>query len=485
MTRLRRDRLVSCESRSAPRRVSSRSGRPWWWIWWVAPSAISLVVALLFFAYLSPGRSDYHLDQGGYEHLGEVLASSGAFGRTVTGELRPEAQRTIGYPLFLAAVIKSFGSIYPSAALVQTVLVAMLPPLVFAVARIALPTRQARAAALLTAVFPPLAYWAPYTMSETLGTFVVTAGVVAFYFAICQRSIPMALGAALLLGYAGLIRPTLGFAVIALALAAFAASFALRRNAALARILAASVLVGLVVGVLPSYAYTHANFGRIGQTAMVPGLVLWFGYWQGVWPGRYSDRLGVLAQEHASAERIASTARELGVDERKAARYVAELTTYFDWGEPDPALSFVAVNDWAMTAATENIRGDLSGWLVRGATTRLPVLFAGSIPARYEQINALPRAVVLLTFGLQAALLALALVGLVALWRRGGNARLAGALTGGLLAYTSGIHFPFYTEARYGLVAWPLLLLASVAGSSATYAAIRARVGLVLVPDRS
>lgn len=457
--------------------MSARAGDRLTWARWLAPSGLTLVVALAFFAYLSPGRLDYHFDQGGYEHLGNVLASSGTFGRTVTGELRPEAQRTIGYPLFLAAVIRSFGSVYPAAALVQALLVAALPALVLLLARAFLPMRHATIAAVATALFPPLAYWAPYTMSETLATFAVTGGTIALYFAVRRASVWLAVLAAVLLGYAGLIRPTLAFAVIVLAVAAIVAIVTWRGRAVPARVLATVVLVGLAVGALPSYAYTQANFGRTGQTAMVPGLQLMFGYWQGVWPGRFGDRLGTLAQEHASADRVAATARELGIDPAKAARYVSELTTYFDWGEPDPAVSYVVVNDWAMTSATEDVRGDIGGWVVRGFTNRLPLLLAGSIPVRYEQINALPRAFILLMWGAQASVVAFALLGMIVLWRRGPDARLAAALTGGLLVYVCAIHFPFYTDARYGLPVQPLLLMASVVGASAALTALRARLG--------
>lgn len=450
----------------------------------VAAAFLALIVALAYIAYVSPVRLESAFDQYDYENVAGVLASKGVFGHAVSEVVVAEPRRTIGYPLFLAALIDLFGAAYPAAALIQALLFASLPPVIYLLARDILPRRAATLAPFAVALFAPLAYWAAFTMTEVFATCLVTLGTVIFYRALARSSQTWALVAGAFLGYASLVRPTLAFVVLALAVAAIVAVRALRLHGVSPRVLLTAVVAAMAIGVLPQVAYTRANFSRTGLTAYPPGLQVMVGYWQGVWPGRVSARLDALSIEHASANEIAATAQELRLDPSRVARYVEELRT-FGMLQGEAPFSFVIANDWAFERAIEDIKADPAGFVLRGFTARTPTLLVGSIPVRYDQINSLPRPVLLLVWGAQALSLAFAAVGIGLLLRRRDKAALAGALVLGLALYVTAVHFPFFADPRYGLPAQPLLLLAAAGGAIATFDAVRrARMRLALARPR-
>ncbi len=438
------------------------------------PVVIALTMCLAFYVYLSPDRLGSWFDQVDYQDLAGVIAARGVFAHAVPGGLVAEPRRSMGYPLFLSAIVKVAGGAYPPAVAIQAALVAATAVLIYVMARRILSRRSALAAGIACALFPPFAYWSAYTMTETLAIFLVTLGTVVLYLALRRASWSRALFAGAALGYAGLVRPTLALVIIALAVATIVAVRTGRVRGIRLRLILGATLVAAIVGIAPQVAYTWVNFDRPGLTPFTPGFQILLGYWQGVWPGRLSSTIATLAREHASPERIATTAVHLGIAPQRLTRYVGELLTYSDWPGEGPT-TFVRANDWAFARATEDIRADPAGYIVRGFTSRLPTLLVGSIPVRYEQIDKLPRVALLAIWGLQAALLGLALVGIIVLLRGPDERVLAGAFVGALLVYMCAVHFPFWTEGRYSLPAWPVLLMAAVVGATSVAAAVQRR----------
>jgi hypothetical protein len=110
----------------------------------------------------------------------------------------------------------------------------------------------------------------------------------------------------------------------------------------------------------------------------------------------------------------------------------------------------------------ENIRRDRPAHLARRLARGLFILWAGEIPFRYSDINALPPLVIRACWAIQAGIF------LVALW--GGYCLLRSRRIGeGLIllapiVYISVVHFPLLKEARQSLPAQPILLLLATIG---------------------
>ena len=161
------------------------------------------------FSYLDPARS---------------LASGHGFARVTEPTFRvsqvpgyppseqAETFRTPLYPLLIALgntiVIQHVMNVVLAAALYLFVLATLGSP------------STAFGAALIFSWFPPSAHYANRIMSETLFTALLFATIVALYFAIQRRSLPLAITAGALLGLATLTRPIGLYFVIPLALVA-------------------------------------------------------------------------------------------------------------------------------------------------------------------------------------------------------------------------------------------------------------------------
>jgi hypothetical protein len=136
------------------------------------------------------------------------------------------------------------------------------------------------------------------------------------------------------------------------------------------------------------------------------------------------------------------------------------------WTVPvDPhqrAIARAAADQEYQRVALQNIKADSPQHLVKRLARGVFILWAGAIPFRYSEINALPPALIRLCWAIQAALFVAALAGLAVL---AGAGRIAEAcLLAAPILYITAVHFPLLTEARQSLPAQPIvLLLATIA----------------------
>lgn len=430
-----------------------------------AASFAALAITIAYAFLLAPVRGSFFPDQLLYEQLGLILASTGSYGRSITdGGVVPEPLRTPGYPLFLAAVYKLAGFRYEAVAAAQAALAALLSLLVFAIARAASTTRLALVAAWSTALYLPIAYYAALTLTDFFATFLVTAGIAALLFARrSARPLPGIVAGALL-GWAVLTRPVL--APVALVLLAWFAARALPSPGRRWSAIAAAAVFAFVLA--PSLLYTYAHFGRLGTSASGPGVVLWLGYWQGTLSGRATIELNALVDGGASAELVERRAGELGLPAVKAADYAREARGLREIEDAaaapqDRVRQYIDGDRKFFSLALGHIRDDLLGYLARGITYRSVAFWATEVPIAYNQIDALPRSVLLAIWSVQVALIGFALVGLLTLLRSRNE---LGLVLGLVAASLWAAYFPFHGEPRFALPAKPSVIILAVAGAA-------------------
>ena len=139
---------------------------------------VALAHATFYIIYQRPDWATEWTDQNGYALLGRVLADTGRFTRYPNlPRFVPEVIRTPGYPLFVAAIDRVIGQGHLAVAIAQALVFAAICLLVYALALRVVNDRIAFAAALFTALYPPLPYFAALTLTEVFTTFLVTLGV--------------------------------------------------------------------------------------------------------------------------------------------------------------------------------------------------------------------------------------------------------------------------------------------------------------------
>ena len=137
------------------------------------------------------------------------LSSSGLDSGTTP---KPDAVRTPGYPLFLAAFIKQGSEPEMRRALFwQTLLSGLTILLVFIVCRALLPAGWALAATAMTAISPHLINANVYLLTETLFAFFLTGTFVALYYAAQHRRLSLWLLAGLFIGATAVVRPSIQY----------------------------------------------------------------------------------------------------------------------------------------------------------------------------------------------------------------------------------------------------------------------------------
>jgi 4-amino-4-deoxy-L-arabinose transferase-like glycosyltransferase len=419
-------------------------------------------------------------DQGGYRMLADGLRASGTFTRYPDEQpFVPEALRTPGYPLFVAAVSSVAGSSHLAVAAAQGVLFVLICLMVFHLAGRVGPPSLALAAAGLTALYAPLPYFAALVLTELWTTFVLTAAVLVTFHAIERRSASWFAAAGFLYACTALSRPV--FILLAPFLFGTAAC-TLWRGAWRQRALHwTSLLVVCGVTLLPWFAYNYAHFGRVTMSAAGGiGRGIWESGWQGRWPGRLQAELTDLASRPtAEAELVRDVERlasERGFEAAPMVAYVRQWREirriWTDVDDPQQRVrARVVADETYLAVGLANIRADPVAFLGRRVARGLFVLWAGEIPVRYTTVNALPPWVIRLIWLPQIALVVLGLAGLVVMARRGHRPALV--LIGAPLAYVTAVHFILLTEARQSLPVKPLLIVAATAGGAAFIGAIR------------
>jgi len=437
---------------------------------WLALIVLVAVAHGIFFIwYQRPEwRTESWPDQNGYRQLGEVLARTGKFTRVPDSPVFvPEVIRTPAYPLFVAAIYKVAGVRQMPVALAQTGLFAAICVLVFAMVRRFASERAALAAALVTALFPPIPYFGALVMTEVWTTFLFTLSIWVAIRAVEIRKTSSFVALGVLLAITTLARPV--FVLFPIALAAtgfvlFPLAQVKRRPSALQW---AAVVAAFAVMMLPWFTYNYVTLGKFTLSpAGGVGRGLWEGQWQATWSGRLQNELTHIAEDNDDRAELDRKVEAVAAREHLPAAPMLEYVHQWQdirriWTTPtDPlerATSRVAADQEYGRVAMENLRRDSASHLMRRLARGVFILWAGDIPIRYSEINSLPTMVIRVIWAIQAALIAAALVGLFWLFRAG---RTAEALVFfSCLLYITAVHFPLLTEARQSLPAKPVVLL--------------------------
>jgi 4-amino-4-deoxy-L-arabinose transferase-like glycosyltransferase len=434
---------------------------------------VALVHAAIFAVYQRPEWGTSWEDQVGYQRLGHVLATTGAFTRNPDARpFAPETIRTPGYPLFVAAVYRLAGESHAAVAAAQALLFALLTLVTFALTARLATGRVALAAAAFTALFAPIPYYGALVLTEVLCTVLVTIGMWLSLRAVQEHRTADQMLTGVFFGFATLTRPN--FVLLPVAIAGSIALVEFwrgdrRRVSTWGWMLAAFAIVlapWIAYNVVYVHRWTISPAGGLGRAT-------WEASWQGTWPGRVQADLTRLAETHITDDdqhldrRVLSFAAANDSAPEPMLRYVHQWRDIRRiWDTPtDPrerSLMRVAADDEYWRVGLENIRQDRVGHVLRRITIGTFVLWAAEIPIRYSHINTSSRLLIRGFWFIQAVAMALALLGLVLVaWRRG---LLLAAPLAALLAYITAVHVPMLAEARYSLPAKPVVLaLAAIA----------------------
>lgn len=431
--------------------------------------AVALAHAAIFIAYQRPDWTTQWTDQNGYLMLGRALAQTGRFTRfPASADYVPEAIRTPVYPAFVAVIDRIFGESHAAIAWAQAALFAIICLLVYQIALGALGDRVAVAAGLVTALYPPLPYYGALVLTETLATFLVTAGLALWIHALRRNAATTFVASGLTFAVAALTRPSFQLLPLFLVVPPLFVSADRRRWWRGC----AAMVVAYGIAVLPWIAYNMVEFKALTfSPAGGPGRQVFEGSWQVLLPGRLEAELTAAADAAPDTAALDAAVRGIAAREHRPAepllRYVHQhLKIQRIWFEPtDPRQRMsarIAADHEYLRAGIENIRRDPIAW-AWGRLTRGAILFwAAEIPIRYSDINRLSTGLIRALWIAQIGLLLLAAVGAIALARAGAWIEL-GAFAA-LVVSVSVVHIPMYSEARYSLPAKPIVLLMATAG---------------------
>jgi hypothetical protein len=429
------------------------------------------VHAAFFIAYQRPDWDVAWTDQGGYKQLGAAMARSGEFTRFPDSPtFIPEVIRTPGYPAFVAVVYRLFGQHTLPVAIAQAFVFVLICLIVYAITRRLAGDRPAIVAAIMTALFPPLPYYGALVLTEVWTTFVLMAAMLVCLRAVQRGRTRDFVIAGLLFSCATLVRPAFILLPFGLAIAMPLLVPAERNRRRLGQWSALALVAALTM--VPWFTYNYVYLGRFTLSpAGGIGRGLWEGWWQGRWAGRVHNELTQTADQDISRDeldaRVRAIAAGAGMAPDGMLQYVHEWQDIRRiWNAPtDPmerARARVVADQEYFRVAVEHIRGDVSGWVFRRVTRGVFILWASDIPIRFTDINDTPPIVIRGIWLLQAALLAVAVAGIVVLVKRRRYSE-AALLTLPLL-YVTGVHVPLLCETRQSLPVKPLVLaLAAVA----------------------
>lgn len=446
----------------------------------IAVVVIALAHAAFFITYQRPDWDVAWSDQGGYQQLGAAMAKSGGeFTRFPDSPVFiPEVIRTPGYPAFVAVIYRLFGEHTLPVAIAQAFVFVLICLIVFAIARRIAGERVATLAAVMTALFPPLPYYGALVLTEVWTTFVLGLAMLVCLRAIQRDRFGDFILAGVLFSVTTIVRPAFFLLPFGLAIAM---PILVPSERSRGRRIGqwAAFAVAAAITMVPWFTYNYVYLGRFTLSpAGGIGRGLWEGSWQGRWSGRSHNDLTHTAELDFSTEDLDGRVRAIAAREGIAPDGM--LTYVHEWREirkiwetpTDPmerARARVLADQEYLRAALEHIRNDLPGWAFRRLPRRAFILWASDIPIRYTDINGVNPLVIRAIWLLQVVLLAIAVAGIVVLWRR---RRLAETAIMALpLLYVTGVHVPLLCETRQSLPVKPLVIVLAAVALTARHAA--------------
>ena len=345
--------------------------------------------------------------------------------------------------------------------------------IVYAITKRVADARTATLAAFMTALFPPLPYYGALVLTELWTTFVLSLAFLACLRAMQRDRFADFILAGVLFSATTIVRPA--FVLLPFGLA-FAMPLFVRSERNRPRRIGqwAAFAVAAALTLAPWFTYNYVYLGRFTLSpAGGIGRGLWEGTWQGRWPGRAHNDLTHIAEVTIDRADLDARVREVAARESIAPdgmlNYVHEWQDIRRiWETPTDPMERARARDAAdqayLQSAVDHIRSDVPGWIVRRLRSAF-ILWSSDIPIRYTDINRVNPLIIRAIWLAQSVLLAIALFGLVVLWRRRRYAETALLVLS--LLYVTGVHVPLLCETRQSLPMKPLvLILAAIAITS-------------------
>lgn len=440
--------------------------------WAVLIVAIALLHAG---AYIAHQRVDWpneriYSDRGEFELLAKNLLTYGRFTRYPNASPPvTESERAVGYPLFLAGVYTVFGTSRMTVALVHAVLFAALCLVVMRLGALAWSPGVGVAAGIAAALYPPFPYWAAMSLTEILTTLTLTSAIWFFLRGMRSKVALDFVLSGLAFGYLAITRPA--WVLLAPGLAGLLMLLAWWRRDAVGLTLRRFVVMGgaMLLVVAPWAGFVYAHFHVVSLNPVAFWRTAYWGYWQGVFPGRVAVELDEVTDSVLQGDALTARLRRIGPDVERMRTYVEETRSITALWRDIPDESARADAKRGIEGASRAIilrhlrEGDLWSFLYRRLTYGTFALWVADIPIRYSMINAAPVAVIRgIELG-QAILLALCAAGVFVLLRADG---VAGATMLLVLLYTEAVHVFIHTDIRFSLPAKPLVVLLAVVAVS-------------------
>jgi 4-amino-4-deoxy-L-arabinose transferase-like glycosyltransferase len=232
--------------------------------------AVGIALRVAFLVVATPhglyGPPD-NQDQSDFHELAQNLVERGTFAFRPGRQFGADgtAWRAPGYPLMLAAVYSATGVSVAAGRILNILLGAATPLLLYALARTRLSHPLALLAAAITAVDPYLVYWSTRLVSEIPFIAITVLASLLFVNAVDRvRAWPL-VACSLLLSLATLVRPA---ALPLLVLTPLLAAWCWRREHPRLRA-ATAVVVALAVGLLPIFAWRQRNDRVLGTPVLL------------------------------------------------------------------------------------------------------------------------------------------------------------------------------------------------------------------------
>ena len=403
-------------------------------------------------------------DQGEFEALGKNLLTHGRFTRYPDASPPiTESERMPGYPLMLAAIYAVTGPSRMAVVLVQAVLFAVTCLVISRIGALVWSPRVGVAAGLAAALYPPLPYWSALALTEILATLLTTVAVFYLLRGVRSKSVLDFALAGAAFGYLTITRPAWALLAPVLALVLLLVTWGTAERVRLRRLVVMGATMAVIVVPWVGFVYTHFHVVRLNPVAL--WRTAYWGYWQGVFPGRMAAEIDAVTDSDLEGEALMARLRQIGPDVERMKTYVVESRSITArWrGIPDVHAMTQAkfgIEDASRVIILRHLReGDLGGFLYRRLTYGSFALWASDIPIRYSQINATPVLTIRLMQLTQVLLLALCAWGVIVTLR---TDRAAGAVFLAALVYTELVHVFIHSDIRFSLPVKPLVMLLAV-----------------------